>query len=104
EEHRQHDQRGGHGPADEGGGDAHTASSFTCTRTPGARRSCPSVTTCSPAASPCSTTTSWPTVCPTLTGRDATVPSGCTTKTNFPSSPVCTSWLGFMQSSCRVVR
>jgi len=45
----------------------------------------PSVTTCSPAASPCSTTTSWPNGLPYADRREATVPSGCTTKTNFPS-------------------
>src|SRR5207247_11280339 len=54
---------------------------------PGTSRSWPSVTTRSPARRPCSMMVSAPRRVPGATGRDSTVASGFTTKTNGPCWP-----------------
>src|SRR5439155_24289920 len=60
---------------------------LTSTRVPGTNRSWPSVTTRSPACTPCRTTVVGPRAKATTTGRDSTVESGFTTKTYCPFWP-----------------
>src|SRR5581483_5895560 len=61
---------------------------------PGARRSCPSVTTVSPSFSPSAMMVRLPAVRATLTSRNVTVWSGPTTKTCGPFWPFCTAGAG----------
>src|SRR6185437_442774 len=61
---------------------------------PGSSRRCPSVTTTSPGCRPFWTTVSWSTRWAVTTVRCSTVESGLTTKTYWPSCPVCTACEG----------
>src|SRR5205085_10035276 len=103
EEDPAHDQRGHDRALDEWLGKVHGAlpatPALTCTCAPGARRSCPSVTTTSPGARPFSITACFWSELETLTGRDSTVPSCFTTKTNCPCCPRCTASAGATTAS-----
>src|SRR5262249_14932994 len=85
-----HAQRGEDRAADEECGTHDDLGALTSTRDPGTRRSCPSVTTRSPAPSPCSITRSRASRRPGFTGRASTVWSAFTTKTKGPFWP---AWL-----------
>src|SRR5439155_7593583 len=90
EQDADHDEGRHDGTLDEQIGDVHgrfsvagpPAAGFSSTLAPGTSRICPSVTTFSPGCTPLSITDSCPRVRPTTTGRDSTVESGRTTKTN----------------------
>ncbi len=82
QEDPRHDERRHDGPPDERLGDAHPldlVSVLSSTFAPGNRRSCPSVTTRSPAASPFAITTTPSPVGPGFTARGSTVRSAFTT-------------------------
>src|SRR3989449_9157059 len=93
EAHDPEEQDGGHEerrqdrPADEEVGAHEGLGGLVSTFAPGTSRSWPSVTTRSPARRPCSMMVSAPRRVPGATGRDSTVASGFTTKTNGPCWP-----------------
>src|SRR5207245_91242 len=93
EAHDPEEQDGGHEerrqdrPSDEEFGAHEVLGGLISTFAPGTSRSWPSVTTRSPARRPCSMMVSAPRRVPGATGRDSTVASGFTTKTNGPCWP-----------------
>src|SRR5207245_419165 len=82
-----HEERRQGRPAVEEFGAHEVLGGLISTFAPGTSRSWPSVTTRSPARRPCSMMVSAPRRVPGATGRDSTVASGFTTKTNGPCWP-----------------
>src|SRR5204862_3190858 len=66
----------------------------TATAAPAVRRAKPVVTTRSSASRPLAMTACVSSCCDTVTGRTATLLSGCTTYTNVPLGPRCTAAVG----------